>query len=261
MATTASDIQPMEIDNRYASSAAAARSVESPTATAASTNINNTNNAVVYTPELLQMYYLRLFPFAFVYKWLSYLDASLFKRREFSMTIEPVPGEEIYIRYQSFATETELAAAVRKRRPVKIDIGAVFSSPPKDHKTLQKNSFGPEQRELVFDIDLTDYDEVRHCGCSGAAICPKCWALMTMAVKIMDAGLREDFGFQRVAWFYSGRRGVHAWVCDEGARLLTDEGRSAVASYFEVSYYVFYWCFYWKKCFCLLVGEYELING
>jgi DNA primase small subunit len=57
---------------------------------------------------------------------------------------------------------------------------------------------------------------------------------MTMAVKVMDEGLKEDFGFERIAWFYSGRRGVHAWVCDESARNLTNEARSAVANYFEV---------------------------
>ena len=55
-----------------------------------------------------------------------------------------------------------------------------------------------------------------------------------MAVKVMDEGLREDFGFEKIAWFYSGRRGVHAWVCDESARKLSNEARSAVANYFEV---------------------------
>ena len=57
---------------------------------------------------------------------------------------------------------------------------------------------------------------------------------MGMALKVMDQGLREDFGFRNIAWFYSGRRGIHAWVCDESARGLSDAGRSAVASYFEV---------------------------
>ena len=57
---------------------------------------------------------------------------------------------------------------------------------------------------------------------------------MNMAVKVMDAGLRDDFGFEHICWFYSGRRGVHCWVCDESARTLSDSGRSAVANYFEV---------------------------
>jgi len=87
----------------------------------------------------------------------------------------------------------------------------------------------------VFVIDLTDYDGVRNCGCSGAKICGKCWTFMGMAVAVMDEGLRRDFGFKHVAWFYSGRRGVHCWVCDESARKLSNEARSAVATYFEVN--------------------------
>jgi DNA primase small subunit len=195
------------------------------------------DQSVLYSPELLQMYYSRLFPYSFLHTWLSYgsQDPTVFSRREFSFTLEPVPGEEIYIRYQSFRGQDDLQAAILKRRPTKIDLGAVFSHAPKDHNTLPKGVLKPVQRELVFDIDLTDYDEIRKCGCTGAKICPTCWGFMQMAVQVMDAGLKEDFGFQHVAWFYSGRRGIHAWVCDEAARALTDSGRAAVAHYFEVS--------------------------
>lgn len=219
----------MEVENRYARR----NNDETEPSTAPAMGSSNAA-AVVYSPELLQMYYARLFPFSMLHSWLSYENQQTFSRREFSFTIEPVPGEEIYIRYQSFSSESELSQAILKRRPTKIDLGAVFSHPPKDHNTVQKASFRPEQRELVFDIDLTDYDEIRKCGCSGANICGICWGFMKMAVKVMDEGLREDFGFEDIAWFYSGRRGVHAWVCDERARELTDQGRSAVASYFEV---------------------------
>ena len=45
-----------------------------------------------------------------------------------------------------------------------------------------------EERELVFDIDMTDYDEVRFC-CSGSSICVNCWPLMQFGIKIIDKAL------------------------------------------------------------------------
>ena len=49
-------------------------------------------------------------------------------------------------------------------------------------RTHAAGSFHPEQRELVFDIDLTDYDDVRSCG-SGGHICTACWPFMAAAVQ------------------------------------------------------------------------------
>lgn len=118
--------------------------------------------------------------------------------------------------------------------PPRFDIGPVYSTNPRDRKQLKNlNAFKPVSKEICFDIDLTDYDDIRTC-CDKANICLKCWQFMTMAIKVTDVALREDFGFNHIMWVYSGRRGVHAWVCDRKARLMDDQRRRAVAGYLEV---------------------------
>lgn len=117
--------------------------------------------------------------------------------------------------------------------PIRMEIGAVFSHPPKNHTIITKEAYKPVERELVFDIDMDDYDDIRTC-CKGAKICPKCWTFMKCAIKTLDRALREDFGFDHLFFVYSGRRGVHCWVCDKAARVLTNEQRSAVAEYLNL---------------------------
>ncbi|KAJ3188790.1 primase, DNA, polypeptide 1 (49kDa) [Gaertneriomyces sp. JEL0708] len=181
--------------------------------------------------SLLKIFYQRLFPFNDFYRWFAYGDVqkNYFVKREWSFEL----ASEAFIRFQSYSNAEELKNDVLRLCPVKMDIGAVYNIQPKDKRTIGPGAFKPQDRELVFDIDMTDYDDVRTC-CSGGNICHKCWDFMTIAIKIIHRVLTEDFAFKHILWVYSGRRGVHCWVCDESARKLSSDARRAIVSYMEV---------------------------
>lgn len=152
-----------------------------------------------------------------------------FSNRELAFTL----FNDAYLRYQSFPTAEALKKEVVRLVPSRFEIGPVYSANPRDRKSLRQNAFRPLEKELVFDIDLTDYDVIRAC-CTGTDICHKCWQYITFAIRTIDVALREDFGFQHILWVYSGRRGAHAWVSDKSAREMDDAKRRAVATYLEV---------------------------
>lgn len=44
----------------------------------------------------------------------------------------------------------------------------------------------------------------------------------------------EDFGFQKIMWVFSGRRGLHGWVYDPELMNLKSNQRSALLSYLDL---------------------------
>ncbi|KAK4192289.1 putative DNA primase small subunit [Podospora australis] len=184
------------------------------------------------TSELLPIFYQRFFPWRHYFYWLNHSPTPTndFKHREFSLWLQ----NEVVMRFRSYPTLDLFRKEVLHLMPNRIEIGPIYTANPRDRKTFRNSSaFRPVAKELCFDIDLTDYDDVRTC-CDKANICVKCWQFITMAIKVLDTALREDFGYEHILWVYSGRRGAHAWVCDRRARQLDDHKRKALASYFVV---------------------------
>ncbi|BGP55421.1 hypothetical protein JCM8202_003749 [Rhodotorula sphaerocarpa] len=182
-------------------------------------------------PMVMRTYYSRLLPWKAMHLWLnqSHVPTRQFTHREFAFTLQ----SDAYLRYQSFATADDLKREVLRLNPSRFEIGPMYSGRPKDRKALMKSAFRPLTRELVFDIDMTDYDSVRTC-CKDKKMCGRCWRFITVAIKVLDRILRTDFGFQHILWVYSGRRGIHAWVSDPAALTLTDEQRSAIVRYIDI---------------------------
>ncbi|KAF2244589.1 prim-pol domain-containing protein [Trematosphaeria pertusa] len=216
-------------DAEFGSSAPLIKSEEEPSQPEP---IKITSKSTYSDPEIMRAFYQRLFPFRYLFQWLNHsaVPSNDFAHREFAFTLP----NDAYLRYQSFPTADMLRRQCIQMLPSRFEIGPVYSTNPRDRKTLRKASaFRPLAKELVFDIDMTDYDDIRTC-CTGASICHKCWAFITMAIKVVDVALREDFGFKHIMWVYSGRRGAHAWVCDKRAREMDDAKRRAIAGYLEL---------------------------
>ena len=142
----------------------------------------------------ISTYYKYLFPAELYVKWLNYdslpdqrarhfkskksNNLSYLARREFSMTLEG----DIYIRYQTidsnqgpktqiFNSEADyLRCILLKKKPIKIDIGAIYNDTPvyKSSRHVQHELKGasviPKEKEICFDIDMTDYSAFKNCG-------------------------------------------------------------------------------------------------
>lgn len=198
---------------------------------------------------IFKEYYAKVFPFNKIFKWLCYDQVNkaetkalgskggdYFNRREISyMVVSSSTKEEFCIRHECYKSPVEFREAVLKTNPIRIDIGPVCDILPSKAKdnSVKKKPYAVE-REFIIDIDMDDYDNIRTC-CKGKKMCDSCWQYLTSAYEVLKKTLEGDFGFKHIMWIFSGRRGIHAWVCDERARIMEDNVRKGVAQYMNIS--------------------------
>ncbi|KAG0416826.1 DNA primase small subunit, partial [Dictyocoela roeselum] len=162
-------------------------------------------------------FYNKIYPVQEISDW---LHLNCF--REISFTLQ----NDIYLRYNTFSSASELKGRLVTDMPIKIDIGAIYAKPPT--KANPENI--PLKKELVFDIDLTDYP--RAC-CDGKNMCEKCFFIIKAAVHLLDYSLRDEFGFSKIKFVFSGGRGVHCWVSDCIAMDLNNLQRISIIGYYS----------------------------
>jgi DNA primase small subunit len=174
----------------------------------------------------LWSYYKYVFPDRLVWR---YLNAC--KHREFAF----VTKDDVQIRFQSYESSSEFSKTLKERVPFKIDVGGEYTLLTSGSGDDSKQMIDSEKcygRELIFDIDANDYPAECRPGCKCVeSLCARCWPLMEAAVLVLDSALRLDFGYEDIHFFFSGRRGVHCWVRDARAILLTQEARHAIMNY------------------------------
>ena len=172
------------------------------------------------TAEQRRAYFRDLFPVDSVVHVLTHDNRIDLRSRDIKVQQERTAATPDSGRTTKFVSIGRVKSAATLRcklahtAPVQIDVGAA----------------GGGVRELVFDVDLSDYDDVRRC-CQQKTCCSRCWRLAVVAMEVLRVRLLEEFGWQRVAWVFSGRRGLHAWVLDEAACLLTTTRRAELLTY------------------------------
>ena len=176
--------------------------------------------------EILKRYYQEVFqPDQLV----SLIGLADFRHREFGFLL----SDNIFIRNISFRSPSAIKNFMSTRVPLQASIGAVYDKPPSKDNPIQQLEW--KYRELVFDIDLNEYDAVRTCGCAGSdTYCIECWSLIDDAMLLLDDTMRNDFGFNQLTWLYSGRRGVHLWIFDDTAKFLNQDVRTAIINYLSM---------------------------
>ncbi len=161
-------------------------------------------------------------------------DPLLYNRREISYIVRnQESGEDFCIRNMSYSDIEKLKKDILKLIPLRIDVGPIYDNDAFYNKDASKKGTAVE-REYVIDIDMNDYDEIRTC-CQDKLLCDKCWVFLVAAYEVLKNILNNAFGFKHILWVFSGRRGIHAWVCDKKAKLMNAAIRKSVTEYLNFS--------------------------
>ncbi|ELA46498.1 hypothetical protein VCUG_01990 [Vavraia culicis subsp. floridensis] len=197
--------------------------------------------------QYLHTFYRKYFPVALFSRFFG-----LSAHREVSF----MKQNERVIRYLSFDGADALMDALLKEVPLKFDLGSNYVSVP----AMNSNNIF-KSRELVFDIDMTDYmkemerkgktggNKTKHAegerGVSSTALrdtsdvhvcdklCDDCIAQMNRIIALLKEILTDHFGFTHVIFFFSGNKGFHCYVMDALTSHFASIVRHSIASYLK----------------------------
>jgi DNA primase catalytic subunit len=141
--------------------------------------------------------------------------AGAFADREFAIFLE----NGNVLRSRHFSGVADLLLFANSGRDIRsINIGPVM-----------KEGRRTERREIVLDIDVTDYAAI--CACEHErekSACPHCWRYIQLAAHCLNRVLVDGYGIDQahVHWFFSGNRGMHCFVSSPTHILRTKKDRA-----------------------------------
>ena len=158
----------------------------------------------------------------------------LLDRRE--LCVETESGH--YVRWLSVSSSEEMRGLLVSKKAAKFHTGAVFTCQPRLRRAVQaaQQKLGEdaapmqaELRELVFDIDSTDYSMLE-ADKNDIGSCDRAIPVVMLGMKVVARLLRSMFGFENTLLTYSGLKGAHLSVHDKRACALSDDERGAVVA-------------------------------
>jgi DNA primase small subunit len=186
--------------------------------------------------EELHRYYLQRFPLEDIRAWLQYKDPTtgIPQEREDCRECAFWFDDTKFRRWSTIDQMERLRALECDLPPERMEIGPVYTYPVSRHTTIPSPEFRPAHRELVFDLDADDFKDIKSC-CGPSEICERCWVYMHCALDCLYDVLTNNLGFRHVLPVFSGRRGIHIWVCDKRARELDKKVREQIVRYLNLN--------------------------
>ena len=158
----------------------------------------------------------------------------------FLRLVAPLENTEIGVECRNYFRRYALASNLKQLSLAEdlktLHVGASWSGTPRTPPTDEQHKLdaaAPTRRAFVIDVDLQDYPLgiSKHDQSGNDRALP----IVLVGMEVLKFLLQDAFGFKETFVFYSGRRGAHLYVVDERAVQMSDEARSAVASFFTFS--------------------------
>lgn len=169
-------------------------------------NVKQRNNKFML--KLIEKYYQKCFPYKLIVDFFTFCGREKLCQRNFVFNY----GEQTYIYNLSFENEEQFKIETVARVPAQILVSAQMDENINIFKMPNCKT-----RELIFDLDLTDYSDVRLCCNTEKKCCFLCWKYIKIIMEIVDSELRDVYHFKHILWVFSGRRGVHCYILDKNA--------------------------------------------